>query len=435
MRFVANTIRQSSVLEQVSCQPTSGVEAPSVSLPEIIPVEQIQDCKVLFLIDRMSEMGGAELALARLVQDLSAQAIRLYVITFCDDICSDLRDLFPCPIVVLPLSRTYTYEALRVAWTIRSLIIRQQIRLVHTFFETSDLFGGLIARSVPGVALVTSRRDMGILRRPKHRMAYLVLSRLAHRVVAVSDRVRAWCIMADRLPEGRVVTIYNGVKATPGSAEPGSTSQRSSIRKDLGLLPEQIVVVAVGHIRHVKGYDVLLQAAALVLESFPDTVFLVAGAEHEEGRLEQLLAMASGRSLGERVRFLGEVSDIPSLLTASDIFILPSRSEGFSNALIEAMGAGLPCVATAVGGNAEALLHGVSGFIVPPEDPEEMSNALVKMISSADLRRKMGDEGRWIVKERFTHAAMTTNMLTVYRGALRDVGYFAVEGGADAQGH
>ena len=385
--------------------------------------ESESEVDILFLIDRLSEMGGAELALSRLVRELSDYGIRTLVITFGPELCSELVERFPFSVQVFPLRRTYDYGAWQVAHQLRSLIVRHQVRLVHTFFETADLFGGLIVRSVPHVALVTSRRDMGILRGRKHRLAYPILARLSHRVVTVSERVREWCIEADHLHPSRVVTVYNGIDVPARVVPTGDDSTRRVIRDMLGISPMQVTVTSIGHIRHVKGYDVLVEAAVLALRRHPNVVFLVAGGEHEVGRLLELEALVKARKIEGSVRFLGTAQHIPSLLQATDIFLLPSRSEGFSNALIEAMGSGLPCIATDVGGNAEAVVDGVSGFLVPSEDPQAIASALDRLIASGELRRSMGEEGYCIAQARFTQAAMVENMLALYRGALLEVGH------------
>lgn len=422
-------------ISQQSSQSIDSKEYLALLHPDLLKDASRTEFNILFVIDRLSEMGGAELALSRLVRELPLRGIRPLLVTFSPDLCGPLMKQFICEVQVFPLRRTYDYEALRVAQQIRSLIVSRRIDVVHTFFETSDLFGGLIARSVPGVALVTSRRDMGILRGLKHRIAYPLLSRLAHRVVTVSERVREWCIEADHLRPDRVVTVYNGINVTSGLSTSEVNPAREAMRNCLGVSDSQVVITAIGHIRHIKGYDVMIEAAALVLRANPDAVFVIAGAEHEMGRKQELQDLAKTRKIESSVHFLGEVQQIPSLLGATDIFLLPSRSEGFSNALIEAMGSGLPCVATEVGGNAEAVADGVSGLIVPSEAPEALAAALRTLVRSAVRRRSMGEEGRRITQSRFTHTAMVANMIALYRDVLREVGHPIADTAPNAPAH
>ena len=371
---------------------------------------------MLFLIDQLTEMGGAELALVRLVRDLPARDILPIVIAFQRDVGTEFRNLFGCPLFCMPLSRTYDFAAFRTAFRLRAMIRRYDVRLVHTFFETSDIYGGLVTKTLPHVTLISSRRDMGILRTPKHRVAYRALSWMPDRVVAVSNSVREWSIREDGITNNKVVTVYNGVEETLHHAQRGL--ERANTRAFLGIDSETLSITAVGHVRTVKGYDLLIHAAEKVIKHYPHTVFFIAGDDHEPGTLDRLKQMVFSKSLEKTVRFLGSVRNTKELLQASDIFVLPSRSEGFSNALIEAMMSGLPCVATDVGGNAEAVSHGESGYTVQPEDVDALADALLLLLASQQLRITMGEAGLQRARNLFTQTAMVDNMVTVYRDAL-----------------
>jgi len=372
---------------------------------------------MLFLIDRLTEMGGAELALVRLVRDLPAKGILPIVIAFQQNVGVEFRDMFSCPLFCLPLPRTYGFAAFRTASKLRALIRRYNIELVHTFFETSDIYGGLVTKTLPHVTLISSRRDMGILRTPKHRVAYRALSWMPDRIVAVSNSVREWCIREDGFSGNRVVTVYNGVEETPYRTE--WRAERANTRALLGIDSETISITAIGHVRRVKGYDLLIHAAQKVIEYFPHTLFFIAGDDHEPGTLDRLKQMVTSKLLQNTIRFLGSVHDTKGLLQASDIFVLPSRSEGFSNALIEAMMSGLPCVATDVGGNAEAVSHGESGYTVQTEDADALADALLLLLASKQLRKSMGEAGLQRARNHFTQTAMVDNMVTVYRDTLK----------------
>ena len=388
----------------------SVVDSNFLSLPAS-RTTSTQGFNILFLIDQLVEMGGAELAMLRLIRSLPKYGIRPRVVTFKESLPDALRASFPCPVTEIPISRTYGLSGLRAASRIRSLIISEHIGLVHTFFETSDLFGGLVVRTIPHVALVSSRRDMGILRNPKHRMAYRYMARMADRVVTVSDRVRDWCIAEDRIEPERVVTVYNGV----GDEDVVTPPEREESRQRLGLRRDQLLVSAIGHIRHIKGFDVMIEAARIVVASHPEVVFLIAGGDHEKGRKAELEAQIRIANLEANFWLLGPQDNIGFILAASDVFLLPSRSEGFSNALIEAMMAGLPCVATDVGGNGEALAEGSTGYLVPSESPSSMARALQLLLRSAHLRASMGRAGRHVALQKFTQATMAESMVALYR--------------------
>lgn len=229
---------------------------------------------------------------------------------------------------------------------------------MHTIFETSDIWGGLIAKLSGPTVLVSSRRDMGILRSTKHRIAYRLMGQLFDQVQAVSDEVRDYCIRADGLNPQRLVTLYNGIDV-PNVMLDNST-RNPPMGLDLGGASHRIVTV--GNIRRIKGIDVTVRTAAKVCRRYPRAVFLIVGALVEPQYYEEVKGLARTLNVAENVRFLGSSNDVFSLLKLCDIFCLLSRNEGFSNAVLEAMGCGLPCVVTEVGGNREAISEGRSGF-------------------------------------------------------------------------
>ncbi|MGA2373662.1 MAG: glycosyltransferase, partial [Candidatus Korobacteraceae bacterium] len=182
--------------------------------------------------------------------------------------------------------------------------------------------------------------------------------------------------------------------------------------------PGEFLVTTVGNIRRVKGHDVFIRAAATIAQQFPKVSFSIAGEVLEPAYFAELQALVQDLHLANHVRFDGEVTNLRQHLAAADIFVLPSRSEGFSNAIIEAMASSLPVVATDVGGNAEAVNDGVTGFVVPPEDPGALSAAILRLLSDPLQAKAMGTAGRNLVAEKFTTEAMMNQIAGVYRNLL-----------------
>jgi glycosyltransferase involved in cell wall biosynthesis len=163
-------------------------------------------------------------------------------------------------------------------------------------------------------------------------------------------------------------------------------SRRDTERRRLDIPADAIVVSTVANLRREKGYPELLTAAAEVLSEEPGTVFLAAG----QGALESQLHLAHRQlRLGNGFRFLGQVDDVPELLAASDLFVLPSRFEGTPIAIMEALCVGLPVVGTTVGGIPEQVTDGVEGLLVPPRDPSALTRALLTLVRDSDLRARM----------------------------------------------
>jgi glycosyltransferase involved in cell wall biosynthesis len=360
---------------------------------------------VLLVVDQLARtLGGGERIVLRLAQLLPRYGFRVSILTFLADPASPALTLpAPCPIYLLPLQRTYDLQALRAALALRRFLDRQRVRVVQTFFESSDLWAGLVVKTLSDAALIWSRRDMGILRGPKHHLAYRLLSSLPDRVFTVSELVREHAIQVDRIPPDRVETIYNGLDLPD-------------------LLPTERLasahVITVGNIRPVKGHDVLLRAAALVLEHLPHATFSIAGDILDPVYFAELQTLARDLGITSAVTFLGSVPDpIPHLRTA-DLFVLPSRSEGFSNAIIEAMAVALPVVATTVGGNAEAVHDGSTGLLVPSDDPTALAHAMLALLTDPVTASRMGAAGRAAVLARFTTDAMLSRTTAAYRSLL-----------------
>jgi len=372
---------------------------------------------VLFLIDRFPEkMGGAEGALLRTTRLLPARGYRCSVVTFATDPrFGDIRHLFDCPFYVFPLRRTYDANAFRVAIKIIRFIRSQRVDIVHTFFATSDLWGGIIARlSRRRPVLISSRRDMGVERSVKHDLAYRFLGSMFDQVHAVSEQVRLFSIARDHLAPSRVLTLHNGIDLDDiRQIRPLPRSD-----KTLGLERASHVIIAVGNIRAVKGTDILLRTAAEVCKTFPQAVFAVIGGIHDQQYFHSLERLIDSLGLKQNVKFLGRRHDVIAVLKSCDIYCQCSRSEGLPNSLLEAMACELPCVATAVGGTPEVISDGKDGFLVPSEDPKGTAQRIVTLLNHAVLAREMGEAGHRTVEERFTSEAMVDRLTTYYENVL-----------------
>jgi L-malate glycosyltransferase len=363
---------------------------------------------VLLVLDQFPKtLGGGERIVLNLAALLPKYGYRVSILTFSVHPESAALKSLHSPLYLLPLQRTYDLTALRAALDLRRFLRLQQIQIVQTFFESSDIWAGFVTKTMSKARLIWSRRDMGILRTRKHHIAYRLMAGAPDAVFAVSEQVRQHCIEVDRIDPARVQTIYNGLSladwntsATPAKA-PGET-----------------LVTTVGNIRRVKGHDVFIKAAASIVPLFPNASFSIAGDVLEPDYFAELQTLVRDLNLSDHFHFVGGVTNLREHLSVADIFVLPSRSEGFSNAIIEAMAAALPVVATNVGGNAEAVKDGVSGFVVPSDDPAALSAAITRLLSAPSLAKAMGEAGKDLVAESFTAEAMMNRITDTYRNLL-----------------
>lgn len=378
--------------------------------PADLPPAHKQLPHVLLVVDGfLHTLGGGERVVLRLAAMLPQYGFRASILTFELDPASEFQIASaPCPFYLLPLRNTYDRQAWRGALALRRFLREQQIQIVQTFFESSDLWAGVLARVLSPAKVVWSRRDMGILRGGKHALAYRTLRRLPHAVFAVSEQVRQHAITVDGIPPARAHTIHNGLDLPPAT----------SIQP---LDPQAARILTVGNIRRVKGHDVLLRALAKVRKLYPQTTCTIAGEVLEPGYFAELQTLVKELDLLGNIHLPGKVTNLRPHLEQAHLFVLPSRSEGFSNALIEAMATGLPTIATRVGGNAEAIEHGVSGLIVSPEDVDALTDAMLELFAAPERARIMGHAAKQTVAARFTTHAMMQKTTQIY-GELLNFG-------------
>lgn len=363
---------------------------------------------VLLVVDQFPKtLGGGERIVLRIAALLPKYGYRVSILTFSIHPESQVCESPPCPMYLLPLKRTYDLTAFRAAFELRKFLRERQVRIVQTFFESSDIWAGFVTKRTSNARLIWSRRDMGILRSRKHDIAYRLMSHTPDAVFAVSDQVRRHCIEVDHIPPQRVTTIHNGLDLNDWK-----TVDRPA--RSAG----EVVVTTVGNVRRVKGHDILIKAAALVIPRFPDILFNIAGEILEPDYFAELQSLIRELDLSSHFTFAGGVTNLQEHLHAADLFVLPSRSEGFSNAIVEAMAASLPVIATDVGGNAEAVQDGITGLIVPPEDPQALAKAISRLLADPAEAKRMSAAGRESVLEKFTTAAMMKRITTVYADLL-----------------
>jgi glycosyltransferase involved in cell wall biosynthesis len=209
--------------------------------------------------------------------------------------------------------------------------------------------------------------------------------------------------------------IHNGIDIKPFYER--SEAEKDVIKREYELPLDKLIITCVANLRPPKGHEYLIQALHELKRENPDFLTLLVGDGPLRGKLEKLI-----RDLGlkAQVRFLGSRGrkDIPEILAISDIFVLPSLCEGLPTAIIEAMAAGCPVVATAVAGTPEVVIDGETGFLVNSRDPEALAQKIAKLLKDPQLRETMGEAGVKRIKEHFTLEKMVQNYETLYRNLM-----------------
>jgi len=302
----------------------------------------------------------------------------------------------------------------------RLWVLARRVRpdVLHAFLPLTSFLGAVAGRAAGVPLVLTSRRALGTHqdRHPVWKSFDRIANSLSHRVTVNSRAVAEDTVARDAIRRDKLVLIPNGIDFSRFDT---SASTRSAIREQLGLGPHDPAIVAVGNLLAYKGHDDLFGALPAVLERHPRARLFLAG--EDRGLEPHLRRLATSLGILPATVFLGRRNDIPDLLAAMDVFVLPSHEEGFSNALLEAMASGLGIVATDVGGNREALDEGACGLLVPAHDPVALATAVSRLLSDEDERAALGRRARDSVRARYTVSAMVNAHLALYRQGSIDV--------------
>jgi glycosyltransferase involved in cell wall biosynthesis len=216
-----------------------------------------------------------------------------------------------------------------------------------------------------------------------------------HRAIALSETHKQYLTSVKRIPAPKIAVAYNGIDL----GKFAHTGHAHQVRSSLQIPDGARVVGIVAGLRRWKAHDVFLAAAKAVVREAPDTFFVIAGDGPERSKLEKL---ARDLCLSDRVRFLGTVNDVPTLLQAIDLSVLSSVTEAFPLTMLESMAAALPVVATDVGGVSEIVEDGVNGFLAPPGAPDQLAQAMLRVLKDPELGRRLGAVGREKVEQQYT---------------------------------
>lgn len=372
--------------------------------------------KLLYVIDNL-EFGGGERGFAQLAQALKDR----YEIRFAchpGGLLGARLHQFGVPIRSLDFRRPVSLSrSIRLSAMIRE----EGVHLVHSMGARADFPARIAARlagapvMVSTIAMFVEGYDVPALVRALYRAGDRLSERFCDGFIAVSDAIRKVLVEGHRIPEKKVVRIYNGVELE-AFRPAGQNGVR--LRRELGLDPEVPVVGTIGRLVYQKAHDVFLQAASLVARAVPDAQFLIVGEGPLRSRLERLAEELGLRSC----RFAGFRADIPDILSIMDVFALSSVLEGLPRVLLEALAMARPVVATSIDGVIEVAQHGVTGLLVPPGKPAPLADAIILLLKDSALASRLGKAGRKLVEERFALSRTVEEVDRFYTTLLREKG-------------
>ncbi|MEA2176412.1 MAG: hypothetical protein QOD00_4004 [Blastocatellia bacterium] len=359
------------------------------------------------------EMGGAEsqaVLLARLLLEHGRYGVHLACLHRRGVLLDEALHLGLGEIQEFPLTSFYDGNMLVQLRRFARFVKEREIAVAHSqdfYMNVFGIMGAALAR-VP--ARIAFWGETGEARTGAQRFLQRRAFQLAHVVHANSERVRKFLI-ADGVPAKKITVIYNGLDLARVTTPPGFNREESLALLGLPREARRFVTIVANLRSDVKDHQMFLRAARRVRDQVPDAAFVLAG----EGELvEPMRALAAQLDLSEEVFFIGRCEHLAELLAVSDVCALSSKSEGFSNAILEYMGAGRAVVVTDVGGASEAVSEGETGYLVTSGDDEAMAARIVSLLRNPARAREMGERARHVLEQRFSSRAQLENTVSLY---------------------
>ena len=313
-----------------------------------------------------------------------------------------------------PLTSFYDRQAASQMRRFVRFLHGRNIHVIQTHDFYTNVFGMFGAALGRVRVRVAARRETSGVRTGKQKTAEKLAYKFSHAIVANSDAVKR-TLIDDGISEQKIVTIHNGLDLKRVTVADDFLREATLRRLKLPLAGQRFVTI-VANLRHeVKDHGTFLAACQIVHTLVPDSAFVLAG----EGELvDSMKQLAARLGIGEKTFFTGRCENVSELLAVSDVCVLSSIAEGFPNAVLEYMGAGRPVVATNVGGTAEAVRDGETGFLVPARNPEAMAQRIVELLNDPARAGEMGANGRRVAEQEFSCEAQLKKTESLYERLL-----------------
>jgi glycosyltransferase involved in cell wall biosynthesis len=366
--------------------------------------------RVCLLSDTVGLDAGTERQVVETAKRLHPDRFDVHVC--CLEDSPQLRSLEGvCHIAVFPTASVNSWSGVVQARAFRQYLRHHRIQIVHAYMNKTATFAVLTSLASNRI-VITSRLNTGYWYTPRFRMMFRVLNLRTDAIMANSLEAKRIAVENELLASDRVRVVYQGVDMTKFNRGLGDPSACDG----LGIPRDSRVVGIVANLRKVKDHALFLRSAKIVASQVDDVVFLLAG----RGELYQELSdLASELGIRDRVFFTQGEGNIMDCLARMCIGCLTSFSEGFSNAIMEYMAAGLPAVAIDVGGNRDAILDGETGYLVAERSPEAFARPLIELLRNEELRAGMGVKGFQRCVEHFEVGKTIGQLEELYESLVR----------------
>ena len=359
--------------------------------------------QTILYLSTSSGPGGAERVISNLSASLDPARYRAILCLFRPGWIQEHTENRGVRTYVIPTQGMFDWR-----WVLRvkRLLKDEHVDLIHAHEFDANVQGTFVA-ALSGVPLVATVHGKNYFwEKLRRRLAYQWVSRNAT-MVAVSENLKQFIVEKVGVDSGHVKVVYNGVDLLPHCG-PDDIDQ---CRKELDLPTSDQIVGVVGNLYPVKGHQYLIAAIPAVLAKCPNTTFIFAGRGQLEGELKE---QAHQLGVAQKVRFLGLRQDIPRILAVLHAFVLPSLSEGLSMAILEAMVAGKPVIATDVGGNPELVEDSETGYLVPSQNSQALADRLISLLMNRDRALQFGKVGQLRAQGQFSLRTMVREYQGIY---------------------
>ncbi len=362
--------------------------------------------KIALIIDNL-EVGGAQKQFIELVKNIDRNKFQVIVVALSVhrvDLSNELTDSGIDVRLIDQWGKICVPAFVKLFKLLRS----ERPDIVHTYLFTASLYGRIVAKLIGIPIVILSERSTDNWKKSSYVWLDRLLAKVTDRVLVNANTIKESLIKREKIPAEKIQIIYNGVNLIKIDA---IKNDRSQVRENLRILNGNPVIGIIGRLSKEKDHLTFLNAAKRIISAIPRVNFLIAGDGHLRKELEDI-SLSLG--LKDRVIFAGNTHNVSEVLQATDILVSASLYEGCSNAILEAMAAGLPIVATKVGGNPEVVNDGVTGILVSPQDPSALAGAVVSLLNNPELMKSMGEKGRERVEANFLLSKMVKRTEEVY---------------------
>ncbi|GHT47496.1 hypothetical protein FACS189454_09910 [Planctomycetales bacterium] len=371
--------------------------------------DQPQPIRVCFVLDFWKGRAGVELQLLLLLKHIDRSRVEPFVVVLhgSED---HLAEYPSCPVFFLKAGWLHKVSAFGDAKRFRAFLKTNRIGIIQALQidNTWTSFVAVASRLCGIKAFFTFRVDIGFWINDKQAFWGKLLNRfVVNRVIANAEACKKIAVEREKAKPENVIIIPNLIETRRFEQIPLWSAMSANPQRRVGI---------VGNLKHIKGTDVFIDAAKIVLERFPDVHFDFAGNDTSKGgypkRIDEL-------GISNNVHLLGSLSDIPAFLAALDIAVLASRTEGLPNAIMEYMAAGRPCVTTDVGGCGELIHNEENGLLVPPENPAALAAAICDLLTDSGKAERFAAKARNDIATGYDADVLANRWCEVYETMCR----------------